>query len=70
MHEYGYTHEYIATKMTREQIVMFATRSAKRKESQLKFDAAIHGAKLKSKGLDLDDAKPIEELIDSGTMSF
>jgi hypothetical protein len=56
--------------MTREQMVMFATRSAKRKEGQLKFEAAIHGAKLKGRGLDTDDAQPIEELLDSGSMSF
>lgn len=57
-------------KLTREQMFLFKEKIDDRKYDELKFNARLHGNDLKSQGLDVSGAVPIEEIIDRGKGDF
>jgi hypothetical protein len=66
MNQYGYTPDYIASSLTKEQIFLFKRRAETRLLNEKKTEARLHGFKIKTSGLDLDGAKSIESYLDSG----
>lgn len=52
--------------MTREQMFLLQEKAYKRIERDQKFQANLHGAKMKNQGLDTDGAIPIESVMNSG----
>lgn len=64
MSEYSYKIEDVR-KLTRGQIVLLTNKIKRRKEDHYILLAKMHGA-YKPKGLNIDGATPIEEIIDRG----
>jgi len=55
--------------LTRGQIALFINKINKRRLEDINFQKAIHGMKPERKGLNLDGAVPIEDILDKqGTL--
>ena len=63
MNSYGWSVEY-CMKLTRSQILLFGDKIKKRKEMENNFQKSLHGAEVKTKGLNTAGAVPIEDIID------
>ena len=55
--------EYI-TGLTRGQIALFINKIKKRKTNEYEFQKNIHGIQTEQKGLNLNGAVPIEDVLD------
>ena len=65
MCQYSWTIEYCMN-LTKSQIIMFSEKITKRKNNEYDFWKSLHGHEVKSKGLNLSNTVPIEDIIDNG----
>jgi hypothetical protein len=63
MNQYKWSIEYCMN-LTKGQIALFINKINKRRTDDINFQKAIHGIKPDNKGLNLDGAIPIEDILD------
>ncbi|MHB8182864.1 MAG: hypothetical protein ACYDDN_03810 [Candidatus Desulforudaceae bacterium] len=69
MSEYpGYTIDRIRKTVTREQMVLLASKATRRKQMEYRILGKLHGIKIAPSGLDTDGAVSIEEALDRGAL--
>lgn len=69
MSEYGWRLDYVLT-LTKEQMLLLKKRADTRIMRRDKNNAKMHGSDIKSNGLDVDGAIPIEEAMSRGKNSL
>jgi hypothetical protein len=68
MNQYTWSLEYCMN-LTKGQITLFINKINKRRLEDINFQKAIHGIKPDKKGLNLEGAVPIEDILDKqGTL--